>query len=98
MTDFLYLLLNKRNEAWDKHEKWVFPSHYSEGTHITNPYKALAKIEGFKLSPHDFRRTFATATRELGINNEDLSTLLNHSKEMSLKDMFLQVLDIKRKT
>ena len=80
MTDFLYLLLNKRNEAWDKHEKWVFPSHYSEGTHITNPYKALAKIEGFKLSPHDFRRTFATATRELGINNEDLSTLLNHSK------------------
>jgi len=80
MTDFLYLLLNKRSEAWDKHEKWVFPSHYSEGTHITNPYKALAKIEGFKLSPHDFRRTFATATRELGINNEDLSTLLNHSK------------------
>ena len=80
MTDFLFLLLNKRNEAWDKDDKWVFPSHYKDGTHITNPYKSLAKIEGFKLSPHDFRRTFATATRELGIKNEDLSTLLNHSK------------------
>ena len=80
MTDFLFLLLNKRNEAWDKDDKWVFPSHYKDGAHITNPYKSLAKIEGFKLSPHDFRRTFATATRELGIKNEDLSTLLNHSK------------------
>ena len=80
MTDLLYLLLNKRYEAWNKHNRWVFPSHYSNGTHITNPYKALAKIKGFKLSPHDFRRTFATATRELGIKNEDLSTLLNHSK------------------
>ena len=80
MTDFLYLLLNKRIEAWDKHEKWVFPSHYAKGTHIKNPYKSLGKINGFKLSPHDFRRTFATATRELGIRSEDLSTLLNHSK------------------
>ena len=80
MTDLLYLLLNKRYEAWNKHNRWIFPSHYSNGTHITNPYKALAKIKGFKLSPHDFRRTFATATRELGIKNEDLSTLLNHSK------------------
>ena len=80
MTDFLFLLLTSRYEAKDKHDKWVFPSHYKDGTHISNPYKALAKIDGFKLSPHDFRRTFATATRELGIKNEDLSTLLNHSK------------------
>ena len=81
MTDFLFLLLNKRLEAWDQHKTWVFPSHYSDGTHITNPYKALSKIKDFKLSPHDFRRTFATATRELGIKSEDLSTLLNHSKK-----------------
>ena len=30
---------------------------------------------------HDFRRTFATATKELGIPKEDLSTLLNHSSQ-----------------
>ena len=81
MTDFLFLLLNKRLEAWDQHKTWVFPSHYSDGTHIKNPYKSLSKIKDFKLSPHDFRRTFATATRELGIKSEDLSTLLNHSKK-----------------
>ena len=80
MTDFLFLLLTSRHEAEDKHDKWVFPSHFKDGAHISNPYKALAKIDGFKLSPHDFRRTFATATRELGIKNEDLSTLLNRSK------------------
>jgi integrase len=80
MTDFLFLLLNSRSKSDDRHYKWVFPSHYKNGEHLSNPYKAISKIEGFKLSPHDFRRTFATATRELGIKKEDLSTLLNHAK------------------
>jgi len=81
MTDFLLLLLKYRFNDWNKDSKWVFPSHYANGEHLTNPYKALARIKGFDLSPHDFRRTFASATKELGIKNEDLSILLNHSKK-----------------
>ena len=97
MTDFLFLLLNTRFNAWDRNDKWVFHSHYKDGGHITNPYKALKKVEGFYITPHDFRRTFATATRELGIKKEDLSTLLNHSSRDVTEGYVFASLDYKEK-
>ena len=84
MTDFLYLLLKSRKNSSEAHNKWVFPSHFKNGEHadkhISSPYKSLKKIKGFKLTTHDFRRTFATATKELGMQDSDLSSLLNHAK------------------
>ena len=97
MTDFLFLLLNTRFKAWDRDKKWVFHSHYKDSGHITNPYKALKKVEGFYITPHDFRRTFATATRELGIKKEDLSTLLNHSSRDVTEGYVFASLDYKEK-
>ena len=94
MTNLLYYLLKTRLEArgetqgTSKHPKWVFQSRAGDG-HIVNPYKnfnkvadELAKVKdiGFAVRPHDLRRTFSTATKELGIPKEDLAVLLNHAK------------------
>ena len=94
MTNLLYYLLKTRFEArgktqgTSKHPKWVFQSRAGDG-HIVNPYKnfnkvadELAKVKdiGFAVRPHDLRRTFSTATKELGIPKEDLAVLLNHAK------------------
>ena len=47
---------------------------------------------------HDFRRTFATATKELGIPKEDLSTLLNHSSQDVTDQYVFASLDHKEKS
>jgi len=98
MTDFLYLLLRSRKNSPEAHKHWVFPSHYNNGkNHITSPYKALAKVRDFDLSPHDFRRTFATATKELGIADADISSLLNHSKQGVTEGYIFRSLEYKEK-
>jgi integrase len=94
MTNLLYFLLRSRFEArgktqgTKKHSKWVFQSRAGDG-HIVNPYKNFNKVAdelaktrniGFAVRPHDLRRTFSTATKELGIPKEDLAVLLNHAK------------------
>ena len=90
MTDLLFLMLDYRyrmkgsTKSTNKHPMWVFQSPRGDG-HIKSPDKAFSKIQAeldlnFNLSSHDFRRTFSTATRELGLSNEDLNILLNHSK------------------
>jgi integrase len=85
MTDFLYIFLKSRQKEVDAHKLWVFPTHYTSGVHagkhISSPYKSLKKIEGFNITVHDFRRTFSTALKELGIADSDISSLLNHSKK-----------------
>ena len=102
MSEFVWMLLDSRRQlkGSDRHNRWVFPTHYTKGEHagkhISNPYKALKKIEGFELSPHDLRRTFSTATRELGITKEDLSTLLNHSSRDVTEGYVFASLDHKR--
>tara|TARA_R110002050_G_scaffold167226_1_gene297880 strand:+ start:478 stop:1833 length:1356 start_codon:yes stop_codon:yes gene_type:complete len=102
MTDFLFLLLKSRSNSEEAHKKWVFPSHYKKGKHIekhiSSPYKSLAKIKDFNITVHDFRRTFATATKELGIPKEDLSTLLNHSSQDVTDQYVFASLDHKEKS
>ena len=86
MTDFSFLLLKNRQKKIDKNNStWVFNSVTGKG-HMSETHKHFAKINkeldlGFTLSAHDLRRTFATLSRELGLNNEDLSILLNHKKQ-----------------
>ena len=53
---------------------------------------------GFTLSAHDLRRTFATLSRELGLNNEDLSILLNHKKQDITEQYVSLSQDYKKKT
>lgn len=90
MTDMLFAMLDYRfrmegeTQAQRKHPVWVFQSRVGDN-HITDPDKALKRIgtkSGLKfgLSSHDVRRTFATATRELGMLPEDLAVALNHGK------------------
>ena len=90
MTDLLYAMLDYRfrmegkTQAQRKHPLWVFQSRVGDN-HITDPDRALKKIglkSGLKfgLSSHDVRRTFSTATRELGMLPEDLAVALNHGK------------------
>jgi integrase len=91
MTNTLFIMLNYRfnmtgdTNATRKHPIWVFPSRNGE-SHIKNPDKALSQLRkrtdlNFNLSSHDFRRTFSTATLELGLSKRELSILLNHAKK-----------------
>jgi len=106
MTDVLFTMLDYRyrmngdKQSTRKHPMWVFQSR-SGDRHITNPDKALDKLNKnldlkFRLTSHDFRRTFATATRELGLGNEDLAILLNHKKKDVTEGYVQSVAEYKR--
>ena len=106
MTDVLFTMLDYRyhmngnTQSTRKHPMWVFQSR-SGDKHISYPNKALASLNKnldlkFQLSSHDFRRTFATATRELGLSNEDLAILLNHRKRDVTEGYVQSVAEYKR--
>ncbi len=52
--------------------KWVFPSPKAPSGHITGPQR-------LKWSPHTHRRTFATVAMEVGLLEEIVGRLLNHT-------------------
>lgn len=90
MSDLVFALLDYRfnmkgkTQSTSKHPHWVFQSRAGDG-HIKNPDKALARLRertdlGFNLSSHDFRRTFSTASYDLGLKKFDIAILLNHGK------------------
>ena len=107
MTPYLYLLLKYREGmrhnkimSLNKHPVYVFPNNLGNGP-IKDPRKALMKITqeanlGFKITPHDLRRTFATATKEVGLSNEDTAVLLNHAKADVTENYIVRSLDYKR--
>ena len=86
MTPFLMLMLAKRRKH-KPNTKYVFHNRNKQKDgHVTDPRKALAAISkeanlGFGITAHDLRRTFATASKELGFSNEDTAILLNHVKK-----------------
>jgi len=93
MTKFLYAMLRYRRDRLNPEAKriserphpiFVFPNNAGSG-HIIDIRKALKKLSneaglGFTLTPHDFRRTFATACEEIEMKNEEIAILLNHAK------------------
>lgn len=107
ITNILFIMLEYRSKmdnksaATRRHPVWVFPSRNGDG-HIKNPDKALSQLRNrtnldFNISSHDFRRTFSTATLELGLSKRDLSMLLNHSQK-DVTDQYVQASsDLKRK-
>lgn len=76
------LELLKRRRRVDPSGRFVFPS--SAGTlgfyiECKTAMNSVAKKMGRKLTPHDLRRSMATAATKLGINTITLKQLLNHS-------------------
>ena len=102
MTAFTWMLLKSRYKEEKRHKKWVFPSpKVSKTGHIDNPYKTFNKVRNalkatHKLRPHDLRRTFSTATRELKISNEDLNVLLNHARRDVTEGYVFESLEYKK--
>jgi hypothetical protein len=78
----------------------VFPNSRGTGP-IKDPRKALKKVSeladlGFDITPHDLRRTFGTATKEINLSNEDTAVLLNHAKNDVTENYIMRSLEYKR--
>jgi integrase len=80
LSDYLCEMLKRRQV--DKMNDFVFPSMTSETGHLVEPKKAVASISiaaGFKINPHDLRRTFMSVAAHLGISETLIKRLVNHS-------------------
>ena len=93
----LRMLTYRRDNCKAKGNPYVFNAKEDKNhkkIHVQDTRKTLARIwktipeadrweleKGEYLSNHDLRRTFATATLELGFASEDKSALLNHAKQ-----------------
>lgn len=68
-----------------KSAEYVFPSDKAEEGHVTDVRKEVAKISkaaGFRISPHDLRRTFLSyANDNLGISFLTIKALVNHESD-----------------
>jgi len=63
--------------------KFVFPSPKSADAHISNPQKALQRIQkatGIDFVGHDFRRATASLMTGMGIPRLTVSKILNHAE------------------
>jgi len=63
--------------------RFVFPSPKSADVHISNPQKALQRIQkatGIDFVGHDFRRTTASLMTGMGIPRLTVSKILNHAE------------------
>ncbi len=89
MTEVIGLMLAYRSKRRNKHKKYVFENKYGSG-HIIDMRKSLHKIchysnDNFSIdlpetiNHHDLRRTFSTMAEEIGMNTQEIATLLSHS-------------------
>jgi integrase len=81
ISSFVEELLLRRKAAGMM--KYVFPSSAgSRSGHVEEPrlwFKIIEQETGIKVSPHDLRRTFVTATEHAEIMPRIQSALVNHS-------------------
>jgi integrase len=69
-------------------DKYVFPSNSAAG-YIAEPKFPLTQVHlatGIKVSPHDLRRSFATAAADCGVRHTVLKMLLNHAPSRDVTD------------
>jgi site-specific recombinase XerD len=91
MTDFVYALLKER--AAIGRDKYLFPSN-SESGYISEPKYPLNQVRlatGINISPHDLRRSFATAAADCGVRHQVLKVLLNHAPSRDVTDGYAQI-------
>ena len=91
MSSHVEGMLERRRQATDKHDQWVFPNRRKTGP-LKEPRKQLEKLEqitGVKFTCHDLRRTFATLADSYGIDYNLIKRALNH-KTQDITDQYIQ--------
>jgi integrase len=91
MSSHVEGMLERRSQASDKHEQWVFPNRRKTGP-LKEPRKQLEKLEqitGVKFTCHDLRRTFATLADSYGIDYYLIKRALNH-KTQDITEQYIQ--------
>ena len=102
LTKLSFLLFKHRDKNKDRsNARWVFNSPSGVG-HLADPFKSFKKLNDkldldFQVSAHVLRRTFSTATNELGLRSEDLGSLLNHKKKDVTQNYIVASQELKRK-
>jgi integrase len=84
-------MLERRRDAGDKHDQWVFPNKRRSGP-LIDPRKQLEKLKqitGVQFSCHDLRRTFATLAESYGVDYHSIKRALNH-KTQDITERYIQ--------
>jgi integrase len=92
MTDIVRDVLVARR-AIGRDGPYVFPSN-SESGHIAEPkshMRAVAKVTGVHVSPHDLRRTFIGVAESADISAFALKALVNHSPGSDVTSGYLSI-------
>jgi len=84
-------ILKERMELFQHKTHFVFPqqSDYNKPATMNRVCERVSKLSGIDFTPHDLRRTTATALSELGYSIEDIGRILNHSRR-SITDEYIQ--------
>jgi integrase len=74
------VIMNRRNEAREEGNPFVFPSDWrtNKRGHITMRAEKLKKRTGLDLTVHGLRRTFITTGEKLRLRREDINLLTGH--------------------
>jgi integrase len=91
MSQQVRAVLERRRDAGDRHEQWVFPNRRRNGP-LREPRKQLEKLEeitGVKFTCHDLRRTFATLAESYGVDYHSIKRALNH-KAQDITERYIQ--------
>lgn len=101
LTDYLRQMLN----GLIRINGWVFPSTLSKSGHLTEPAKAIDRIEamtGLRVSSHDLRRSFSNLSEWAGIPDGAVRNIMGHKpgtdvheghykyRQLDVLTMFLQ--------
>lgn len=82
MTARIEGILSRRAEELRELSPYVFPqrANLSKPATMNRVYERLSRMSGIDFTPHDLRRTAATALKELSYSIEDIGRILNHRK------------------
>jgi len=73
-------ILERRKEAMQEGDVWVFPSETGRGKHghLTLRADKIKVKTGLDITPHSLRRSFTTVGERLRLRREDINLLTNH--------------------
>lgn len=83
MTNTIKRTLRSRFDARVNDDKYVFPAKRDGNlpASMSRSFERVCQATGFKFTPHDLRRTFATVASEMGVDIYRIGAALNHSKQ-----------------
>ena len=82
MTTRIESILLRRSKELNELSPFVFPqrTNLNKPATMNRVYERLSRMSGIEFTPHDLRRTAATALKELSYSIEDIGRILNHKK------------------